>query len=330
MSRDRIRTIHIDESRTGERLDKALAASLTDTSRAEVQRLIKAGAIVRDGEPVDSAKERLQGAATFTLLRPEPVAAATLPEAIPLRIPYEDDHLIVIDKPAGLTVHPGAGCANGTLVNALLHHCRGSLSGIGGVIRPGIVHRLDKETSGLLVAAKNDEAHRHLAAQFKAHSARRGYLALVKGVPGRQRGTITAAIGRHPKARKKMAVIPPPHQRGRHAVTHYSVLNRLPPFSLIACHLETGRTHQIRVHMAHLGHPLLGDPLYARPFSPPGHWPERIRSLVAGFKRQALHAAELTFEHPHEKRTMHFKTAPPEDFSNLLAALRELGGIFDE
>ena len=320
----RIRTILVDEALTGERLDKALALAAVDLSRMEIQRLIKSGAVTHAGQPVRSPRERVQGPGRYRLALPETVPAEMCAEAIPLKIIFEDDHLIVIDKAAGMTVHPGAGQSRGTLVNALLHHCRESLSGIGGVARPGIVHRLDKETSGLLVAAKHDAAHRHLAAQFKAHSARRRYLAVLKGIPVQPRGCVDAPLARHPVSRRKMAVVPPFRERGRRAVTHYALLERLHPFCLVSCRLETGRTHQIRVHMAHLGHPLLGDPLYARPFNPPSSWPEAVRGVVSGFRRQALHAASLTFEHPASGMTMRFKAALPEDFSVLLEALRAL------
>ncbi|RYE65446.1 MAG: RluA family pseudouridine synthase, partial [Oxalobacteraceae bacterium] len=226
---------------------------------------------------------------------------------------YEDDHLIVIDKPAGLVVHPGAGNHDGTLVNALLYHCRGQLSGIGGVARPGIVHRIDKDTSGLLVVAKSDAAHIGLAEQFADHSIERAYLAVVAGHPKALSGTIDARVGRSDNNRTKMAVLRDDSTRGKHAVTHYKVLEMLANCALVECRLETGRTHQVRVHMASIGHPLLGDPLYGRP-SP------ALRPLLArlGFQRQALHAAVLGFRHPVSSETMRFESVLAEDMKELI------------
>ncbi|MBF0371494.1 MAG: RluA family pseudouridine synthase [Magnetococcales bacterium] len=307
----------------GERLDKALAQAAGDLSRTAIQRLLKEGAISHEGQIVTNPREKVAGGEAYLLLIPDPTPIEAQPEAIPLDILHEDDHLVVVNKPAGLVVHPSPGTPNGTLVNALLHHCLGpggGLSGIGGAIRPGIVHRLDKDTSGVLVVAKNDITHQGLAEQFQAHTASRHYLAVIKGVPRGGGGELSAPIGRHPKHRQRQAVTP----RGREAITHYQTLEHLPPFTLVQCRLETGRTHQIRVHMAHLGHPLLGDPLYARPFNAPGHWPDWIRQVVSGFKRQALHAASLGFLHPVTGEKHLFEIPPPEDFQNLLKALRSL------
>ncbi|MBF0428803.1 MAG: RluA family pseudouridine synthase [Magnetococcales bacterium] len=310
----------------GERLDKAIAMAEHTLSRATIQRLLKTGEVTRlDGsQPKTNAKAK--AGETFLLHIPLPEAIEAQPEDIPLEVIYEDDHIIVINKPAGLAVHAGAGRHSGVLVNALLHHCggpeqKGGLSGIGGAIRPGIVHRLDMETSGLLVAAKNDQAHLHLAAQFATHAAYRGYQAVVKGVLTTHQGSVNAPIGRNPTDRKKMAVEP---RHGRHAVTHWQRLETLPGFTLISCRLETGRTHQIRVHMAHIGHPVLGDPLYARTFNPPINWPESVRERVISFRRQALHAAQLTITHPTTAQEMRFTIDPPEDFRQLLTSLRSV------
>ncbi len=266
--------------------------------------------------------------ASIRVVIPEAAAAEPRPEAMDLAVIHEDKDLIVIDKPAGLVVHPGAGNVSGTLVNALIAHCGDSLSGIGGVRRPGIVHRLDKDTSGLIVVAKNDKAHQALAEQFAAHGRdgrlERSYLAIVWGVPERRVGTISAAIDRSTANRQKMAVSG--SAAARHAVTHYEVLENFgtPPLaSLVRCRLETGRTHQIRLHMAHIGHPLLGDPVYgagfrasARKLSPAS------QTALAALDRQALHATTLGFEHPSSGRPMAFESPAPDDFATLLTALR--------
>ncbi|MBF0157743.1 MAG: RluA family pseudouridine synthase [Magnetococcales bacterium] len=307
----------------GERLDKALASLFGDgMSRATVQRLMRAGEVTSGERRLDSPDAKAVAGVRITLREPAPEPLVALPEAIPLVILYEDADLLVIDKPAGLVVHPGAGVPGGTLVNALLHHCRegapgGGLSGIGGRLRPGIVHRLDKGTSGLLVAAKSDRAHLGLSAQFAAHTVERSYLALVRGDPGGS-GTVDAPIGRDPHQRQRMAVV---ERGGRRAVTHYRLLKPLSGLALIGCRLETGRTHQIRVHLASIGHPLLGDPLYARPYSPPGWWPEGSREVVRRFCRQALHAGSLGFIHPVSGAWLRFLAPPPADFAGLLAAL---------
>ena len=324
-------TITIPADAHGERLDKTLTRlspqwPLEIHSRAMIQRLIKGGAVLRNGVPLRSPADKVNAGEQLRLTPPPPEPLETAPEPIPLDIRYEDAHLVVINKPAGLVVHPGAGNWSGTLVNALLYHCQGTLSGIGGKIRPGIVHRLDKGTSGLLVAAKTDLAHQGLAAQFKAHTATRRYLAIILGHPHPPRGTLTAPIGRHPKNRLKMAVTP---TNSRHAITHYETLEPLPPFTLIACRLETGRTHQIRVHMAHLGHPLLGDPLYACPYPPPTPWPEPERTVITHFRRQALHAGHLAFTHPITRENLRFEATTPPDFTTLLNALRHLTAVIN-
>jgi 23S rRNA pseudouridine1911/1915/1917 synthase len=245
------------------------------------------------------------------------VPAEARAQDIPLSIVFEDEHLIVVDKPAGLVVHPAAGNLDGTLVNALLHHCRGQLSGIGGVVRPGIVHRIDKDTSGLLVVAKTDKAHEGLARQFADHSLERAYLAVVAGLPIPPAGTVRGHIGRSDHDRKKMAVLHALNKRGKHAVTHYKTLERLDSSSLVECRLETGRTHQVRVHMASIGHPLLGDPAY-------GRTPARLRSRLSElrFARQALHAAVLGFIHPVTGAALRFESALPADMEQLLVDLR--------
>ncbi len=318
----------------GHRVDRALALLDPTLSRTMIQRLICSGAVFRQpgtaGDdpspthllPVHSATEKVRDGEWFELHIPAAVPLEVTAEAVELSILFEDDDLLVVNKPAGMTVHPGAGPSayGGTLVNALLHHCRGTLSGIGGVIRPGIVHRLDKETSGLLVVAKNDRTHQHLSEQFKAHTTARLYQAIVKGRPQPLRGTVDAPIGRHPRDRQKMAVV----ARGRLAVTHYTVRESLAAFTLVECRLQTGRTHQIRVHMAHIGHPLLGDPVYSRPFTPPATWPEPARSRTALFHRQALHAATLGFTHPGTGKRLQFEVGAPDDFQQLLEALRQL------
>ncbi len=285
-----------------------------------------------DGATIEDAKTRVKPGDRFTLLVP-PVEEATLEgEAIPLEVVYEDDALVVIDKPGGLVVHPGAGNAQGTLVNALIAHCGKSLSGIGGVARPGIVHRLDKDTSGLMVVAKTDQAHRALAAQFADHGRTgelsRGYLALVWGAPARSHGIVDAPIGRHPSSRVKMAVLPP--GKGREAATEWRVVEtygdkKEPIAALLECHLTTGRTHQVRVHLAHIGHPVLGDPLYGQGFkSKQRKLPEALQQDLASLHRQALHAAELAFVHPVNGTLLKFNSELPPELGKIVEALKEL------
>ncbi len=294
------------------RLDRLLA-DCTDLSRERVKALISEGKVEVDGQVVTSPSAKVQVGSSFLIHLPPPDNPQALPQDIPITVVYEDKHLIVVDKPAGMVVHPAAGNPDGTLVNALLHHCRGSLSGIGGVARPGIVHRLDKDTSGLLVVAKSDAAHEGLARQFADHSLERAYLAVVNGYPSPAEGTVDARIGRSDANRKKMAVLPPESRRGKHAVTHYRTLERLDGCSLVECRLETGRTHQVRVHLASIGHALLGDPVYGRA-NP------KIRPVLKrlGFERQALHAAILGFEHPITGNFLRFSSELPADMRELI------------
>jgi 23S rRNA pseudouridine1911/1915/1917 synthase len=298
----------------GARLDRALADALPSLSRERLKALISGGSVVgpKGGAVRDPASKAQAGAYSVSL--PAPTAAHNEAQDIPLEIVFEDEHLLVVDKPAGMVVHPAAGNPDGTLVNALLHHCAGQLSGIGGVARPGIVHRIDKDTSGLLVAAKNDVAHEGLSAQFARHSIDRRYLAIVAGVPKPGSGLVDAPLGRSSANRQKMAIVEP--GRGKHAVTHYRLVERLRDSALVECRLETGRTHQVRVHMASLGHPLLGDPVYGRTRAPHRELLKRL-----GFARQALHAAELGFVHPVSKENLSFKSAIPSDMQELFTAL---------
>ena len=298
----------------GERLDKALALA-SGLSRERVKALLGEGRISLFGQPAGQASLKLAAGTAFSIAVPGAVAAEAAPQDIPLVIAYEDEHLIVIDKPAGLVVHPAAGNHDGTLVNALLHHCRGQLSGIGGVARPGIVHRIDKDTSGLLVVAKSDAAHVGLAKQFADHSIERAYLAVTSGHPVPPAGTIRGNIARSSTNRKKMALVGV--GRGKPAVTHYRTLEVLSGAALVECRLETGRTHQLRVHLASIGHALLGDPVYGRA-------PAKLRPLLTslGFQRQALHAAELGFIHPVSGEHLRFVKELPADMKHLLIELR--------
>ena len=297
------------------RIDKALAEA-TDLSRARVQTLIANGVVEVGGKAAVSASAKVVQGDEFRVDLPVVASPEARPQDIPLDIAFEDEHLVVVNKPAGMVVHPAAGNPDGTLVNALLHHCRGQLSGIGGVARPGIVHRIDKDTSGLLVVAKSDAAHEGLAAQFAQHTVHRRYLALTGGTPNPTEGTIDARLGRSDSNRKKMAVLAKNSSRGKHAVTHYRVLDRFPHAALIECRLETGRTHQVRVHCASIGHALLGDQTY-------GRTPELLKSLLArlGFARQALHAAELGFLHPISGESVSFSAPVPNDMQELIDEL---------
>ena len=297
------------------RLDKALVDA-SGLSRARVQALLGEGRVRLDGQAVAQASLKLSAEMPFVIDLPAAIPAEAGAEAIPLTIVYEDADLLVVDKPAGLVVHPAVGNLTGTLVNALLHHCAGQLSGIGGVARPGIVHRIDKDTSGLLVVAKTDRAHEGLSTQFAAHSIARTYHALVGGCPVPASGTVRGHIGRSDSDRKKMAMVG--EHRGKHAVTHYKLLEALRAASLVECRLETGRTHQVRVHMTSIGHPLLGDPLYGRD-------PKPLRGILQqlGFRRQALHAASLGFIHPASGEALHFASPLPADFTALLEELRD-------
>lgn len=296
----------------GQRLDKALAEA-SGLSRERVKALMAEGQITLDGRLATQPAAKSAAAAEFAITLPPPVDAEARPQDIAVPIVFEDDHLVVVDKPAGMVVHPAAGNPDGTLVNALLHHCGGTLSGIGGVARPGIVHRIDKDTSGLLVVAKSDAAHEGLARQFADHSLERAYLAVCTGHPARKAGTVNARLGRSDADRKKMAVLPDDSSRGKHAVTHWKVLEELDRCTLVECRLETGRTHQVRVHLASIGHPLVGDPVYGR--SHP-HLRPTLQKL--GFQRQALHAAVLGFLHPVTGERLRFESALPADMRELI------------
>ena len=318
-----INVVEFDAEHVGMRIDKALAAVLPDLSRARIQALMAQGMVSEGGCVVvdTSAKARL--GVFYQIAVPAAAPAEPAPQAIPLSVLFEDEHLIVIDKAAGMTVHPAPGSESGTLVNALLHHCGASLSGIGGVARPGIVHRLDKDTSGVMVAAKTDAAHKGLAKLFETHDIDRVYIALTRGAPTGVRGTIEGRIGRSHADRKKMAVL---KAGGREAITHYAV-DRVfggaarPLAARISCRLETGRTHQIRVHLASKGAPVLGDALYG---SGQPALPVREAMAAAGLRRQALHAAVLGFVHPITAQTLRFETPLPADMAALEAALADL------
>jgi 23S rRNA pseudouridine1911/1915/1917 synthase len=316
------------------RIDAWLAATLAgDFSRNRIKALIEEGAVLVNGTAIGEPKRKVHPGDRVEIALPEPRDPEPQAEDIPLDVLYEDDDLIVLCKPAGLVVHPGAGNWTGTLVNALIHHCGKTLSGIGGVRRPGIVHRLDKETSGVMVVAKNDAAHRHLSDQFADHGRtgplERAYQAVVWGRPRQLKGTIDAPLGRG-NDRTKRAVKREGTDYAREAITHYEVVERYGEApdatclaSLVECHLETGRTHQIRVHMAHIGHPLVGDPEYGAAFKTKANrLPDDARDVVNGFRRQALHAFLLQFEHPSSGETMHFEAPPPEDLERLILALR--------
>ncbi len=297
-------------------------------SRARFQRLIADGQVSVEGIPATETRHKLKAGQLVTCVIPPASIAEPQAEIIPLNVVYEDKDLIVIDKPAGLVVHPGAGNETGTLVNALIAHCGDSLSGIGGVKRPGIVHRLDKDTSGLLVVAKNDAAHQGLSEQFAAHGRdgrlERAYQAIVWGAPERNKGIVSANIARSNTNRQKMAISK--SAMSRQAVTHYEVLQSFgkPPLaSLVRCVLETGRTHQIRVHMTHIGHPLLGDRVYGQSFKASlNNLDEAAREAVKLLNRQALHAAVLGFEHPRSGKPLSFESPIPPDMSELLKALK--------
>ena len=306
----------------GGRLDKTLAEHLPDLSRARIQALMAAGMVTREGKVLTDTSAKAQ-AGDYELLIPPPEAAEPQAEAIPLTVLYEDAHLIVVDKPPGMAVHPAPGTPSGTLVNALLHHCGDSLSGIGGVARPGIVHRIDKETSGIVVVAKTDAAHQGLSALFAAHDIDRVYVALVRGAPSPPKATIVTQIGRSSTDRKKMAVL---KTGGREAITHYATRTvfgqqKKPQAARLECTLETGRTHQIRVHLASKGSPCLGDPVYG---SGPPTPAVREAMAQAGLTRQALHAAVLGFVHPVTGDTLRFESPLPPDMAQLEALLSAL------
>ncbi len=304
----------------GQRLDKALADA-SGLSRERVKALMGEGRVLLGGKAAQQASFKPEAGTPFEIRVPEVAQSEAAAQDIPLTVVFEDEHLIVVDKPAGLVVHPAAGNLDGTLVNALLHHCAmnggGQLSGVGGVARPGIVHRIDKDTSGLMVVAKTDKAHEGLARQFADHSIERAYLAFVAGLPVPPSGSVRGHIGRSDKDRKKMAVLHEENKRGKHAVTHYRLIEALEGASLVECRLETGRTHQVRVHMSSIGHSLLGDPVY-------GRTPARLRPILnqLHFARQALHAAVLGFIHPVTGAALRFESKLPADMTGLLVELR--------
>jgi 23S rRNA pseudouridine1911/1915/1917 synthase len=325
---ERIETVMVAEEQAGDRLDRVLAATLPALSRTRLKALIQNGAVAAGGRTILDPGFRVKSGDALTVAVPPVEPAEPAGEIIPLTVLYEDDALIVIDKPAGLVVHPAAGHQSGTLVNALIAHCGASLSGIGGVMRPGIVHRLDKDTSGVMVVAKTDRAHKALSAQFADHGRtgplQRSYLAFAWGAPDRPRGTVDAPIDRHPHARDRMAV----RGGGREALTHWEVKARYgsvggkPLASLLECRLETGRTHQIRVHLAHIGHPILGDATYSAGYrtketllSP------AARDALAGLGRQALHAYLLVLEHPATGEILQFRSELPDALARLRDAL---------
>ena len=308
----------------GVRLDRALVTAFPDLSRARLQALVRDGMVCRDGVPILDPARKVEAGTRLVLTLPPPTPAAPAAEAVDLPIIYEDGDLIVIDKPAGLVVHPAPGHESGTLVNALIAHCGASLSGIGGVRRPGIVHRLDKDTSGLIVVAKNDAAHQGLTAQFADHGRtgplERAYAALVWGLPQPRSGTIQADLARSRHNRDKIAVVP--NGSGRHAVTHYAVAATYREAALVRCRLETGRTHQIRVHLAHRGHPLLGDAVYGGAYrTKSARLTPDARAALASLGRQALHAELLGFRHPRTGDTLRFESTIPRNMAALIDAL---------
>ncbi|MEM9670317.1 MAG: RluA family pseudouridine synthase [Pseudomonadota bacterium] len=322
----------------GTRLDLWLSQQFETLSRSRAKALVLDGALAVDGTVEQDPRAKIISGAEYALIMPAPIPATPEPEDIPLDILYEDDHLIIINKAAGMAAHPGAGTWSGTLVNALLHHCAGSLSGIGGVERPGIVHRLDKLTTGVMVAAKTETAHARLSEQFSDHSIERMYLAITRGAPRPLTGTVETRIARSSSDRKKMAVVRDPNsETGRHAITHYKARatygaldkgSGLPAAALIECRLETGRTHQIRVHMAHIGAPLIGDPVYGRHRGikawGTGEAFIHATTLARKMTRQSLHAAVLGFDHPVTGEPLRFEVEPPEDMAELIRALGDM------
>lgn len=314
MSESRAATVA--EAQNGARLDRAMGELFPERSRSFLARLIEDGNVTIDGKQIRKPSHRVATGQTIMLQVPAATVSPLASQDLPIHVLYEDDDLVVIDKPPGVVVHPAAGHADGTLVNALLFHVR-DLSGIGGELRPGIVHRLDKDTSGVLLVAKHDEAHRSLTGAWHGEGFRKEYVAVVYGTPATDRGTVEAPIGRDPRDRKKMGVV----EGGRAAATDYVVAERLRHASLLHLRLRSGRTHQIRVHMKHLGHPLIGDPVYSGP-----QWrgipDKRLQHVVAAFSRQALHAQRLTFVHPRTGASMTIESPLPDDMQELLAALR--------
>lgn len=322
---DEILQVTIAEEQLGMRLDKAVASLFPDYSRTRLQGLIEVGECLVNNQICKTASRKMEMGDVVMLSLPPLVDADPQPENIPLDVIYEDDDLLVINKPVGMVVHPAVGHHTGTLVNALLYHCGEGLSGINGVKRPGIVHRLDKDTSGLMMVAKNDFAHHHLSEQLQDRSLSRGYLALVLGVPFPPRGRVETMIGRHQTNRLKMAVH---NHAGRDAATNYAVVEVYrDALSLIECHLETGRTHQIRVHMEHIGHPLIGDALYGAQTTKitsklkKADFDDAVKTQILNFPHQALHAAEISFIHPRTEEEMHFECALPADMAALIEAV---------
>lgn len=309
MTENGLQRLEVSSEDAGIRIDKYLAEQLPDITRSYLQKLLKDGSVQMNGKPVKASAKTVAGAA-IELTIPEPEEPEILPEDIPLDILYEDSDVILINKPKDMVVHPAAGHYTGTLVNALMYHCKGDLSGINGVLRPGIVHRIDKDTTGVLIVCKNDRAHNALAEQLKEHSITRKYRAIVCGNLKEDEGTVDAPLGRHPQDRKRMAIV---RSGGKRAVTHYRVLERFGNYTYIECRLETGRTHQIRVHMASLGHPLLGDEIYGRAKSP------------FKLEGQTLHAMVLGFIHPTTGEYLEFEAPLPEYFEKLLEKLRKSG-----
>jgi 23S rRNA pseudouridine1911/1915/1917 synthase len=334
-----VRTALLKATEAGARLDQALGRVWPDLSRSRLQGLIGQGRLSMDGLPVRAASAKAQAGRVYRLTLPPPEPPRPQPEAIPLAVVYEDADLIVIDKPAGMAAHPAAGSLTGTVVHALLHHCAGSLSGIGGEARPGVVHRIDKDTTGLIVAAKNDLAHQGLAAQFAAHSIERAYYAVTRGAPPDRSGVIDTRLARSPDDRRKQKVLADPNSTaGKRAITHYWVVERFgqarggvagrPAAALLECRLETGRTHQIRAHLAHVGAPLIGDPLYGKDrglkAEGSGSALETALEAARAFPRQALHAGVLGFSHPRSGARLRFTAPLPPDLETLLQRLRAL------
>lgn len=343
-------SLQADEKDAGDRLDKFLARAASEFSRSRLKALIEQGAVTENGVAITSVRHKVVAGATYNIDAPPPEDAEPQPEDIPLDVLFEDEHLIIINKPVGMVVHPAPGASSGTLVNALLHHCAGSLSGIGGIARPGIVHRLDKDTSGVMVAAKSEYAHSGLSALFEAHFVDRAYLAVTRGSPRPLVGRIETRIARSDSDRKKMAVVREPKYapstkwgddeytpKGKVAITNYKVLEQfgkldatsgLPAATLTECRLETGRTHQIRVHMAHHGAPLVGDQTYGRYRGLKAHGSgpafDKAIEVAKEFRRQALHAAILGFEHPITGENLKFEAPPPEDMQTLISVLRAM------
>ena len=298
--------LRASEESKNQRLDAFLASSLDGLTRSQATRLIESGEVAVNGRAV-SKSYKLAGGEDIAVTLPEPEPVEAVPQDIPLDVVYEDADVIVINKPSGMVVHPAPGHPDGTLVNALLYHCAGTLSGIGGALRPGIVHRIDRDTSGLIIAAKNDAAHQYLSAQLADHTLARTYECIVVGALREDRGTVDAPIARHPADRKRMAVV----AGGREAVTHWEVIARYPGYTHVRCRLETGRTHQIRVHMAYIGHPILGDTVYG------------AKKEVPGLTGQCLHAVGLRFLHPRTHEVMELSCPLPEEFTRMLQKIRK-------